>query len=341
MASSSTRKLCTNSNGCKQPAATNCEGCSQALCTKHFIDHRRLLGEEMNVIITEHDQFQQSLNQQTSQPESHPLIKQIDEWEKASIVKIQQKAEELRLELLLFTTSHLDELSKNIRQLSEKLREAREHDSFVETDLRDWKKLIEDLKQNLASPSTVSISQHDSVPLVQNISVNLTGTNELFERVFNNTVRIEEDGHVAIHNASNNNTEIRGKNEYTSGRHTIRLSIEQSASTWTFLGINSELTPLQNKSYASKSTYGWTNNNLFWLNGGGHPNPSTPAIEMKTNDVISLIFDCDNRKIFMINERTNSKYELVVNIDHCPFPWQLHVNLFEPNSRVRILQTSS
>jgi hypothetical protein len=294
----------------------------------------------MNVIITEHDQFQHSLNQQIAQPESHTLMKQIDEWEKASIVIVQQKAEKLRLELLPLTTSHLDELSKNIRQLSEKLREAREHDSFVESDLRDWEKLIEDLKRDLASPSTVSISRHDSVPLVQNISVKLTGTNDLFERVFDNTVRIEEDGQVAMHNALNNQVEIRGKNEYTSGRHTIRLSIEQSTSTWTFVGINSKLTPLQNKSNASKSTYGWTNNNYFWLNGGSHSNTSTPTIEMKTNDVISLIFDCDNRKIFMINERTNAEYELVVNIDHCPFPWQLHVNLYEPNSRVRILQTS-
>jgi hypothetical protein len=254
-----------------------------------------------------------------------------------SIIKIQQKAEELRLELLQLTTVHLDELAKNIRQLSEKLREAREHDSFVECDLRDWKKLIEDLKQNLASPSKLSISQDDSSPLVQNISVKLKGTDDLFQQVSDTRVRIEEDGQVAIHNSSNSYTEIRGKNEYTSGRHTIRLFIEQSTGTWMFLGINSKLTPLQDNSHASKSTYGWTNNNYFWLNGDSHPNTSTRRIEMKKNDVISLIFDCDNRKILMINEQTNAKYELVVNIDHCPFPWQLHINLYESNGYVRIL----
>ncbi len=57
MASSSTRKPCANNGGCKQPAAVNCEGCSQAFCIKHLLDHRRFLGEEMNVIISEHDQF--------------------------------------------------------------------------------------------------------------------------------------------------------------------------------------------------------------------------------------------------------------------------------------------
>ena len=155
MASSSTRKQCANGNGCKQMAAALCEGCSQALCegcsqalcTKHFIDHRRFLGEEMNGIISEHDQFQHTLNQKTTNPESHPLITQIDEWEKESIVKIRQKAKQLRQELLQLATVHLDELSKKLRHLSEKLKEGREEDSFVETDLRDWKKSLDNLKR--------------------------------------------------------------------------------------------------------------------------------------------------------------------------------------------------
>ena len=62
---------------------------------------------------------------------------------------------------------------------------------------------------------------------------------------------------------------------------------------------------------------------------------------MKTNDIINLIFDCDNQKISMINERTNARYELTVNTNYCPFPWQLHVNLSEPQSRVRILSNLS
>jgi hypothetical protein len=59
---------------------------------------------------------------------------------------------------------------------------------------------------------------------------------------------------------------------------------------------------------------------------------------MKTNDIISLILDCDERLIMMINERSKAKHELPVNIDNCPLPWQLHVVLHEPNSRIRILR---
>ena len=256
--------------------------------------------------------------------------------EKESTVKIQQKAKELRQELLQLTTVHLDGLSKKLRHLSKKLKEGREHDSFVETNLHVWKKALDDLKANLTSPSTFSISRHDRDPLVQNVVVKSLETNELFERVSENRVRIEENGQIAVHDPSLNHTEIRGKNEYTSGSHEICLRIEQSADSRAFVGINSKSTPLQNNSYGVKSAYGWTNN-YIWSNGKCHPNKSTSHVEMKTNDIINLIFHCDKRKISMIHERTNAIYELDVNIDHCPFPWQLHVNLNEANSCVRIM----
>ena len=176
---------------------------------------------------------------------------------------------------------------------------------------------------------------------MQNIYLNLIGRNDIFERVFDNKVRIENDGQVAIHDASQGYTEIRGKKEYASGHHEIRLCIEQSVNQWTFLGIISKSTPLQNYSYSSKSACGWTNNNYLWLNGSFHSNTSTPGIEMKTNDIISLILNCDTRKVSMINQRTNGKYESDVNLENCPFPWQLHVVLSEPSSRVRILSTPS
>jgi hypothetical protein len=336
MAFISTRKVCSTTSNCKQTAATNCEGCLQPFCTKHFNEHRLGLGEEINVIISEQTELQHIFNQQPTEPDSHPFVKRIDEWEKESIAKIQQKAKDLRLELIRLTTIHNDELSKKLRYLSEQLHENRENDNFIEIDLQQWKTTLKDLKAMLDSSSTFSFQEHDD-SLLQNISLIFTIENELFEEVFNNTIQIKQNGQIAIHDISHNYSEIRGKNEYTSGCHTIRLSIEQSADSWTFLGINSKSTPLRKDSCSSKSAYGWTNNNYLWLNGECHPNKSTSRVEMKTNDIINLIFHCDNRKVSMINERTNAKYTLDVNIDHCPFPWQLHVNLYEANSCVRIL----
>ena len=124
MASFSTRKLCSTTNSCKQAAATNCEGCLEAFCTKHFIEHRHVLSEEMNVIIGEHNQLQQTFNQQVTEFDLHPFVQKIDEWEKESIVKIQERAKDLRLELNKLTTIYRNELLKKLRYLSEQLNES-------------------------------------------------------------------------------------------------------------------------------------------------------------------------------------------------------------------------
>ncbi|CAF4206955.1 unnamed protein product, partial [Adineta steineri] len=153
MSSLLTRKVCSTTSSCKQTAATNCEGCSQAFCTKHFIDHRRLLGEEMDLIINEQNNFRQIFDQQQTEFELHPFVKTIDEWEKESTMKIQQKAKDLRLELLKLVTTRKDEFLNKLQQLSGELRESRENDNFIEMDLQQWKNNLEDLKAKLDSTS--------------------------------------------------------------------------------------------------------------------------------------------------------------------------------------------
>ena len=341
MAALSTRKHCVYGHGCKQMAAALCEGCSQSLCTKHFLEHRRSLAEEMNGIISEHDQLQNAFNQRTSDPHSNSFITQIDQWEKESIVQIQQKASTLRQELLQLTVDHLKELSKKLRHLSEKLKEAQEQDNFVETDLQDWQKSLDYLKDELTLPSTFNLTQHNRNALVQDITLHSIEMNDLFERVSDNRVRITEDGRMATHNASTTcAVEIRGKNEYSTGRHTILLQIEESTG-WMFVGMNSKSTPLQNESYTSRSAYGWSSNNYVWIKGTGQPNTTNPTFQLQKNDLISVVFDCNVRKISVTNQRTNGNYELDVDIEICPFPWQLHVILYERNNRIRISPSST
>ncbi|CAF3102415.1 unnamed protein product [Rotaria socialis] len=337
MASHATRKHCASRDACKQTATAICEGCSQAFCTKHFNAHRLFLGDEIDAVISEYDQVHHIFKEQKTNIDSHPLMKQISDWEKESIVKIQQKARELRQELIQKNTIHLGKLSKTLQDLSDQLKLGREHDSFVEVDIGNWKKSLNDLKENLALNSILRINQDCGTPLVQNVSVNSIENDEVFDRVFDNSARIEENGLAVIHTNNVGYTDVRGRNEYSTGCHRICLSIQQSSDTWLFLGIKAKSRPLQEISYSSKSTYGWSSNNYSWLNGQAKANQLSARIEMKTNDTIILIFDCDNRKISMTNERTAVKFDLVVDLNDCPFPWQLHVILHEANSHVRIL----
>lgn len=339
MASGSTRKQCANESSCKQIGVAYCEGCTRSFCGKHFNDHRRILGEELNVIFSGYNEIKDALNQQKTTYDSHPLMKQIDDWEKQSISIIQQRATDLRQQLIVLATEHTSELWKKVQQLCEQSNDAREHDSFSETDLRQWKKALEDLKTNLTVPPTFSISHHDNFPGVKNMCLVMTMSKELFDQLSDNTVQIEQNGQVAICDSTPSHREIRGRNQYSSGVHKIRLYIEQTEQIWILLGITSESVPLRRLSYNAPSNYGWSNDNNIWTNGQKIRNNSNNNIEIKKNDIISLILDCNNQTITMINERTNKKHDMSVNTLHCPFPWQLHVILYEPNSCVRILPT--
>ncbi|CAF4663741.1 unnamed protein product [Rotaria sp. Silwood1] len=185
MASSSSKKPCSIENGCKQAAITTCDGCSQAFCSKHFTDHRNLLNDEINKIISEHDDLKNSLTQQTKNPTCHPLIKQVDEWETQSISKIQQRAKELRQELSELTKNNTNNSSQKLQDLAKEINECRENGDFLEIDLRRWKETLEDLKLHITSPSKITINRVNENALIQNISVNLKNktTNEVFERV--------------------------------------------------------------------------------------------------------------------------------------------------------------
>lgn len=338
MASPVIRRQCIRTDDCAQAAVVQCMGCFQPLCDTHFLDHRRQLSTAMDMTIQNHHRLQGFCEEQRNEFIRHPLNQEIDQWESQSIVIIQAKANELREQLNRTTSFHHDNLSHRIRQLGEELRSSSEQRSFIETDLQHWRRSLEDLRDDILSLSTIRISGLKRNLPLKNIHVNIFEENEFFQYASNDTVRIEEYGRLAIHDASATETELRGRNEYTTGRHEIRFHLVQSTNNWMFLGINSKSAPLQNNSYAIRSACGWASNNNIWYNGEATSNTST-RIEMARNDMIILIIDCENRKILMTNERTHGHYELDVDVNICPFPWQFHVNLYDKNSSIRILST--
>lgn len=256
----------------------------------------------------------------------------IDEWERSSIEKIQYKAKEFREELFNATTRQINRLSKRLEILTEQINHADELQDFTEMNIAWWKHSLSLIKSDLTSSIdfTIHIKQIDCYKTIQ----------ERFDRTSGDRVHIAEDGEVVVHHDLDEFEEIRGKNEYSSGCHTIRLRLEFLSFYNLYLGINSKQTPLQNNSYSVKSAYLWYSGNYMICNGLKKENHSNVPIEMHKYDTIILIFDCDKKKISMINERTQARHDLDVNIDQCPFPWQLHMNMHYVNESVRILPSS-
>jgi chromosome segregation ATPase len=158
----------------KERAVMKCGGCSQDFCFNHMTDHRQELSKQLDEIEVTRDVFRQTLTEQTSKPQKHALMQQIDQWERDSINKIRETAEEARKLLLKQTTGYFTEMEVKLNKLTNQLRESRQENDFIETDLQQWNQQLKRLKDELNKPSTI-IVRHDSTPLVTKICVNTSG----------------------------------------------------------------------------------------------------------------------------------------------------------------------
>jgi len=157
----------------KERATLRCGGCLQEFCYNDFGNHRQELAKQLDEVEVNRDLFRQTLTEQISKPEKQELIQQIDQWERDSINKIRQTAEEARQVVFKHTTEHIKELETNLNKLTEQLRQSREENDFFETDLRRWNDELTRLTEELVKPSNIHFRE-DATALVTKISVDVT-----------------------------------------------------------------------------------------------------------------------------------------------------------------------
>jgi hypothetical protein len=168
MAASTSRAQCVKCG--KERATLKCSGCSQDFCYTHLSDHRQELSLQLDDIEVHRDVFRQTLNEQTTNPKNHPLMKQIDQWEEDSIRKIQQTAKECRQQILHNSTEHINNTEINLVKLTDQLRQARQENDFNEIDLHEFRQKLTQLVEELDKPKNISIQQNSS-SLVDKICV--------------------------------------------------------------------------------------------------------------------------------------------------------------------------
>src|SRR5689334_16342849 len=123
MSSATRKKICSKCN--KSGGVATCDGCQQSFCTKHFIEHRQELSQQMDNIGQEHDVLQRDL---TSEHGTHPLLARINQWEQESIEKIQTAAKSARLGLQKLLNEAKNSLKISISKMTEELQSSRESD---------------------------------------------------------------------------------------------------------------------------------------------------------------------------------------------------------------------
>ncbi|CAF0863646.1 unnamed protein product [Adineta steineri] len=168
MATANIRVQCSICN--KENTTYICRGCSKDFCFQHLTEHRQILHRQLDEIINDHDQFQQTIIQQKQNPLNSLLIQQINEWEKNSIEKIQQTAEECRETVMNLTQKLLNDVEKKFIELSKKLKEIREENEFNEIDLNNFQLKLTRITEELLTPANISI-EGDSQEFIKKISI--------------------------------------------------------------------------------------------------------------------------------------------------------------------------
>jgi hypothetical protein len=157
MATANLNTLCSVCN--EETSTFICRGCSKDFCFDHLTEHRQLLKEQLHSIQDGYNQLRQSIIDLKNNSEKHPLIKQIDQWEKDSIIKIKQKAKQCRDQLINYTNETINQVEIKLNNSSEQLITNPKKNDFNEIHLNKLKQKLEELKKELYQPKNVSIDQ--------------------------------------------------------------------------------------------------------------------------------------------------------------------------------------
>ncbi|CAF0985270.1 unnamed protein product [Adineta steineri] len=168
MATANNKARCFVCN--KEKNTYSCKGCSNEFCFPHLTEHRQRIETQLEEIINDYDQFQQTIVQQKQNPHNSSLIQQINQWETNSMEKIRQTAEECRQTAMELTQKSISEVEKKFSNLSKKLKKIREENEFNEIDLHNFQLKLTQITKEFLQPSNISIQQ-DSQEFIKKISV--------------------------------------------------------------------------------------------------------------------------------------------------------------------------
>lgn len=172
MAGNIVRNRCATCD--KEKTSFRCEGCSRCFCFNHVTNHRQELSKELDQIEVARDLFRQSMTENTMELQENLFATKISEWEENSIQTIRQIANKARNSILQRITDHRSQIENRLAQLTDQLRQNRQENDFVETDLNRWKEELTRLEEISRQSINFSIQQ-TPIPLVTKIIVTMSG----------------------------------------------------------------------------------------------------------------------------------------------------------------------
>ena len=346
-------------------AVATCDGCQRSFCTKHFVEHRQELSQQMEIIRQDHEYLYRATP--IKDISKHPFLNRIDSWERESMIKIQEAAEKARSDFHQLMDRTKNELNSSIEKLKSELEACQKSDDFTENDLKRWGEQMKELRHRFDSPTSISIMYDDdqqhtirlikiiekqqirsSIPtILRQTSEHRINTskemllegNEKFADI-DGKATLSEGGLIVTGCLASILTQpiIYGLNRYSTGKNQIRFRIEKMGEARLFFGIIRSLENISRSGQGQNnnvSLYGWWDLNEAIINGKLQTTKYRNIVV--TGDELLLTIDCDTKQIQLQHQRTKRLGQLTVDLEKCPFPWKLVIRLQSAGDCVRIL----
>jgi chromosome segregation ATPase len=156
----------------KGSGAYFCTGCKAYFCMKDLKNHHAQLLNELDVLVEDRNALHQKLSKDTKpNNSSSPLLAQIDEWQRATMEKVKQAADEARQQVTKILNSERSEITTKFENFSKELIRLKETEDFVHDDLTRLQQMIRQLNQDLkqlAQPPTIVLHTEQTNQVVWN-----------------------------------------------------------------------------------------------------------------------------------------------------------------------------
>jgi len=129
-----------------------------------------MLVDELDGLTVERNVLQEKINKATSHNESErSLLSQIDEWERITIEKVKEAAEQARQQARKIMNAKREQVTQQFQTLTQELILLRDTKGVLEQDLSRLKEKIRQLNDNLqqlSQPPTVELNSKQSDQIV-------------------------------------------------------------------------------------------------------------------------------------------------------------------------------
>ncbi|CAF0950457.1 unnamed protein product [Adineta steineri] len=157
MAMTNNKTLCFICN--EEKITFNCKGCSKEFCLTDLIEHREILTNELHYITYQYNEFKQTIHEQKQNLQNHSLIKQINQWEIASMDINQQKAREYKEIFIKSSQTYINDIEIKFKNLNEQIKQIQKENEFNEISLDYLRNQLIEITKELNNPSKISIKE--------------------------------------------------------------------------------------------------------------------------------------------------------------------------------------